>query len=140
MLHLLLLILVELVVLSRVAERLICSKLFFDHALQHTIVWELILQLHQLLANLPLIIRLRKLCDTSIVEFCFLLLCFKVFLLLALSFSLSLLFLLNFVTNHPRTIRGLVFGRRNPVDEVNLSLFGLNLHVVVLERALLLRL
>lgn len=140
MLHLLLLILVELVVLNRVAERLIRSELFFNHALQHTIVRELILQLHQLLANLPLIIRLRKLCDASIVEFCFLLLCFEVFLPLALSFSLSLLFLLNLVSNHPRTIRGLVFGRRDPVNEVNLSLLWLNLHVVVLERALLLRL
>ena len=133
MLHLLLLILVELVVLNRVAERLISSELFFDHALEHTIVRELISQLHQLLTNLPLVIGLRKLSDASLVEFCFLFLCFEVFLPLALSFSLSLLLPLNVVTNHPCAIRRLVFGRRNPVDEVNLSLFGLNLHVVVLK-------
>ena len=125
----------EFVVLDWIAECLIRSELFFDHPLQHTIVRELTLQLHQLLAHLPFIIRLGKLSDPSLIQFCFLLLCLEICLPLALFFSLFFLFPFNVVTDDPRAIFWLLFGRLDPVNEVNLSLFRLDLHVVVLQRA-----
>ena len=67
MLHLHFFVLLELVILNRVAERLVRSKLFFHHALDDAIVRELLLQLNKLLADLPLVGRLCQLIDTLLV-------------------------------------------------------------------------
>ena len=67
MLHFLFFLLVELVILDGVAERLIGLELFFDHTLEHAIVRELTLQLHQLFAHLPFVVWLSKFFDSLLV-------------------------------------------------------------------------
>ena len=74
-LHLLLLLLIKLVVLIRIAESLVSRKLLLDHPLKHTVMWELLLHLEQLFADLPLIVGLCEFGDSILVQLCFLLLC-----------------------------------------------------------------
>lgn len=68
MLHFDFFILLELIILHGVAESLICSELFFDHALEDAIMRELLLELLQLLTDLPSISWLRQLFHALCVE------------------------------------------------------------------------
>ena len=141
MLHLDFFVLVELVVFVWVAEGLVGAEFFLDHALQHTIVRELLLQLIKLLAHLPFIFWLRKLLHPCFVQLGFLLLGSQSFLLFLLLKFFCLAFFIDVVLNNFESVSwpaGFVFAYK--VNQVHLSVSLENLHVVQLQGLLLLSL
>ena len=131
MLHLDLFILLELVVLHRVAESLVRSELLFHHALEHTVMWELLLQLSQLLTDLPSICRLCQLIHSLLIELCLLLLGKDCLLLLLLLELLSSYFVINVLLNDCHAIlRTINLIGRDEVDEARLAITLQGLDVV----------
>ena len=141
MFHLDFLVLVEFVVFVWVAEGLVGAELFFDHTLQHTIVRELLLQLIQLLAHLPLVFWLRKLFHPCLVQLGFLLFGSQSFLLFLLFKFFSLSFFVDVVLNNFQSVSwtvGLILAHK--VNQIYLSVSLEDLDVVQLQSLLFLSL
>ena len=139
MFHLLFVLDVVLVILVRVAERLVRCELLLDHPLQHSVVRELLLHVEQLLPDLPLVVGLGKLIDPCLVELSFFLLG-KLFLV-GLPFFLFefLTLLVNSLLDDCETVlwAGLFLWRE--VNQVHLALILADFSIVKLERLTLFR-
>ena len=132
-LHLDLLILLVLIVFDRVAECLVCSEFFLDHALNDSVMRELLLQIKQLLANLPLIRRFSQLFNALLVQLGLLFLGKDLFLPLLLFFPLDRGLVINIFLNGSCAILRFVYIDGDIVNEVSLAIILTHLNIIELE-------